>query len=109
MANTFKNAKLALTTTLTDVYTCPAATTVVVTLAQVGNIHATDSVEVDFVWTDASAADAATYVVKSLIVPVKSSIGLLTGKLVLEAGDKLRAKASAATAAELSISVLELT
>lgn len=109
MANTFKNAKLALTTTLTDVYTCPAATTAVITLVQVANIDGTANAEIDVVWTDASDANSATYLAKTIVVPADASYSALGGRLALEAGDKIQAKADAINKAQITVSVLELT
>lgn len=109
MANTFKNAYLDLTTTLTDVYTCPASTTAIVMLIQVANVDGTNNVDVDVQWTDASAAAKANHLAKTLTVPADAAVNILGGRLVLETGDKIRAKASVVSDAELSVSVLEIT
>lgn len=108
MAEVFKNANLDLTTSLTDAYTCPASTKAIVTLCQVANVDGTNSVDVDVCWTDSSNTNKVTYLVKTMSLPADASVGVLTGKLVLEAGDKIQGKASAASDAQLSISVLEI-
>ena len=108
MTTAFKNAKLALTTSLSDVYTCPASTTAIVTLLHVANIDGSDDANVDIVWTDSSDSDAATYLAYLIAVPANAAYNALQGKLVLEAGDKIRAKASTASDLALSLSVMEM-
>jgi hypothetical protein len=112
MAFTFKNTGQICTISLTDVYTCPSSNTngnvsaSVVLLLQATNV--TNRADVfTLVWTDASQGNAVTHVVDLVPVPAQASIGCLTGKLVLEPGDKLRAQCGTHQAIELSVSVLE--
>jgi hypothetical protein len=107
MANTFKNARLLAQTTDGDAYTCPSATTAIVLGIQVANVSAT-SEEVSVWWTDASAADAITRLVKDVVVPAKAALAPVAGKLVLEAGDKIRASGQTNNDAEITVSVLEI-
>jgi hypothetical protein len=107
MANTFKNAKLKVQDTATDVYTVPAATTAVVLQAQVANVSATNE-EVSVWWTDASDSNAVTRLVKDVIIPAKVAIGAIDGKLVLDAGDKIRVQGQTNDDAEITVSVLEI-
>lgn len=97
---------------MTDVYTCPSSNTngnvssAVVLLAQVSNV--TNRADVlTVVWTDASNGNAVTHLCSQTPVPAQQSMGCLTGKLVLEAGDKIRAQCGTFQALELSLSVLE--
>jgi hypothetical protein len=107
MANTFKNARLVAGTAAADVYTAGSGITAIVIGAQVANVG-TANEEVSVWWTDASAANAVTRLIKDVIVPAKSSLIPLSGKLVLEAGDKIRVQGQSASAAEVTVSVLEI-
>ena len=70
MANTFKNAKLVIQSTASDVYTCPSATVAIVISCQVANVSAA-SEEVEVWWTDASDSNAVVYLVKDVVIPTK--------------------------------------
>ena len=107
MANTFKNAKLKIQDTLTDVYVCPSATVAIVIGCQVSNVSASPE-EVEVIWTDASDADAVTRLVKDVIIPAQAALAPIAGKLVLEAGDKIRAVGQDNDDAEIVVSVLEI-
>jgi len=107
MANTFKNGRAAATASLATVYTVPASTTSIVLLAQATNVGS-GAQAVTFCWYDASGT-VKTELVKLLSVPEKAAVGLIAGKLVLEAGDYMQVSAGAVSVIELSISVLEIT
>jgi len=109
MPNTFKNARKLLQTTVgTAVYTCPSATIAVVIGCQVANTSTTTDEEVTVQYTDASAANAITRLVSSVIVPAKASLAPIAGKLVLEAGDTLGGIGQVNNRAEMTVSVLEI-
>lgn len=108
MAETFKNFKGALTTTAATIYTCPAATVAIVLMAQVANIDGTNEADASVSWIDSSDSNAETYLLKAAPVPAGSALGVLSGKLVLEAGDTVKALASATEDLVLSGSVLEM-
>jgi hypothetical protein len=108
MANTFKNFRGALTTGGVECYVCPANTTAIVLHLQIANVHATDSADVTVHWTDDSVSDAVTRLASTVVVPSDTSLSVLTGKLVLMAGDTIVGKASADSKLELSGSVLEM-
>jgi hypothetical protein len=107
MANTFKNAKLKVQDTATDVYTVPSATTAIVIGCQVANVSASAE-EVSVWWTDASDSNAITRLVKDVIVPGQAALAPIAGKLVLEAGDKIRVQGEDNDDAEITVSVLEI-
>ena len=107
MANTFKNAKLKIQDAATDVYECPSATTAIVLGCQISNVSS-DPEEVEVWWTDASDADAVTRLVKDVIIPKQAALAPIAGKLVLEAGDKIRAVGEDDDDAEITVSVLEI-
>ena len=105
MANTFKNVRAALGTSLADVYEVPSATTAIVIGCHVTNVGAANG-ELTLLWTDDSAADVATYLADLIVVPEVAAYEPV-GKLVLEAGDKLRGMADATATLEITVSVLE--
>ncbi len=108
MANTFVNARAALTGSLTTVYTAPGGTTSIVLLAQATNVDNSAAQAVTFCWYDASGS-VKTDLVKALSVPANAAVGLIAGKLVLMPGDYLQASSSAGSLIELSLSFLEQT
>lgn len=109
MAETYKNARAALGTTYATVYTCPSTTTAIVLMAQAANVDGAVSADVSAQWLDNSAADVATRIVESYLVPAKAVDMILGGPLVLEAGDAFQAKASAAGDIELTLAISEIT
>ena len=107
MAETFKNTRAVLGTSLSDVYTVPSATTAIVIGCQVTNVHTADR-KTDVVWTDASNGNAVTKLAHQIVIPEAASYEPIGGKLVLEAGDKIRALSEGANHLEMTVSVLEL-
>lgn len=105
MPNVFKNARAALGASLADIYTVPAATTAIVIGCHVTNVGAANG-QLTLVWTDASNASVATHLAQAVVVPDSAAYEPV-GKLVLEAGDKIRANANAISTLEMTISVLE--
>lgn len=110
MAITTTTARLALTTTLTTVYTVPASKRATVSLLQITPVDpaASPAVAVTAQWTDASASDAATYLCfeEPIEVGQTGPVYPLGGVLYLDAGDTIKAKASAAGDAELTFSAM---
>ena len=109
MANTFKNFRALMVTGGATAYTCPSATTAIVLHCQVANVDGVNSADATVHWTDDSNSDAVTRLGLTVVVPAQTSVAMLTGKLVLEAGDTLVGIASADSDLELSGSVLEMT
>ena len=105
MANVFKNAKLSLSASAQDIYTVPSATTAIVVGIQVTNIGSANHT-LDLVWSDSSDSDTETYLSSAIVVPENAAYEPV-GKLILEAGDKLRGNADSSSALEVTVSVLE--
>ncbi len=108
MANTFKNAvSSAIGTSQTSVYTVPASTTATVIGLTVANIHSSN-ITVDVVVTDTSAS-ASVHIVKAATVPVGGALVPIGGdqKIVLETGDIIKITSSAASSADVIVSVLQ--
>jgi hypothetical protein len=100
---------VALTTSFQVVYTCPASTAAMVTFCQVTNVDGATSVDIDVDWTDASAANAATPLAYTMNVPADAAVVPISGRLTLQAGDTIRAKAATAGDAVITLSVMEIT
>ena len=107
MAQTFKNVRAVLGTSASDVYEVPAATTAIIIGCQAANVH-TGPRTLQFWWTDASDADAETKLAQDVVIPAAAAYEPIGGKLVLEAGDKLRGLNEGTDHVEVSVSVLEL-
>ena len=104
---TYVNARAVLGTSAVDVYECPASTKAIVLLAQVANTTSS-SAAATVQWTDSSNSAAVTRLLAVTPIPANQGRGALSGKLVLEAGDKIQALGGTASAIEISVSVLEL-
>ena len=103
-----KNASAHLTTSLADVYTCPASTVAVIKHAQVANVDGAAAADVSVALYDASA-EATYYYAKTISVAADAGLkplGDLVGA-VLEAGDKIKGQASAADDLDIILSVVE--
>ncbi len=87
----------------TNVYTCPADTTAIVLLAQATNINASDDGNITFY----SSINGNTELTKDFTIPVGDSAALLTGKLVVEAGNSIGVYANANSVLKLTLSILE--
>ena len=110
MANTFKNAYYDVTASLLPAYTAPssAGNVAIVLTLRITNVDGANDATVDATVTDASSGES--YVAYTMTVPADSSIELAgTSKVVLETGDKIQLKGSAASDLEAFISVLEIT
>ncbi len=110
MANTFKlKTDTAVGTTLTTVYTVPAATTTVMIGAVLANITS-GQIKVDLQIVTASTVGENAddvYLVKDLPIPTGSSFELIEGKVVLEAGDIIKVESDTASSLDVAMSVLE--
>lgn len=106
MANTYKNAGFDLTTTnKTDIYTCPANTTVIIKTVQTTN---SSSGNVDVVGYVYDSSETTEYELAHHTLSSKGSINFIDGTLVLEAGDIFRLDASTANVISGVISLLEI-
>ena len=101
--NVFQTVTAVVDTSPTEVYTAPVGYTGVVLLAQVANIGAT-SEDVTLVHRR-SATD--TEMLKDFPIAGSDTANLLSGKLVLESGDKLVLSGSDNTNLKFIASILE--
>lgn len=109
MAEAYKSIGAVLTASAADLYTVPAGTTAIVTLAQATNVNTTSAYKITLQWY--CAATATTYTLANAIsIPANTAVGLIdSSKLFLAAGDKLKAFADTTDVTHLTVSVLEMT
>ena len=108
MANAFKTVTdTAVGTSPATIYTCPAATETTIIGLNVANILSV-SITVDVQLENDDGDNVC--IVKSAIVPVGSSLVAAGGdqKIVMNAADILKVTASQASAADVTLSVLEI-
>lgn len=100
MANVFKNyTSASVGTSPVTTYTVPSATVAVTIGLNVANTTASQ------ITVDVQAA--SVYVVKDAPIPSGSALSVLDGKIILEAADTVVVTSSAATSADVILSVLE--
>jgi hypothetical protein len=102
MANTFKNyTSASVGTGATTVYTVPASTTAIMMGCNLSNTT-TSQIAVD-------VQCAGVYLVKGAPIPANSALGVLDGKIILEAADTVVVTSDTASSADVIVSVLEQT
>lgn len=108
MPNNFKTfTDTGVGTSNADVYTCPSSTETTIIGLNIANILTVSiTVNVQLINNDGDNV----HIVKNAIVPVGSSLVAVGGdqKIVLNASDILRITASQASAADVTLSLLEI-
>lgn len=102
--NRFENVRHSVTQTPQEIYTAPTGFDAIVILAQATNVSpntsnitlAVDSESIDI-----------TYLAFQSTVPSNDSVGLLTGKLVLKAGQSISVSGSEDDEIQIVLSILE--
>lgn len=111
MANTFNNAQVSLSTTnVTDVYQAPttAGNVAIVLSIMVANVDGSAAADISIIKTDSSNTEQSR-LAHTIPVPADTSLEVVANKLVLKAGEKIRAQASAASDLVVTLSALEIT
>lgn len=101
--NVFKTVNPVASTNATEIYTAPVGYTAVVLMAQAANIDTT-SHDVTF---SHKRSSTVTELTKSTPIPGNDALAMVTGRLVLESGDKLVLSASDETNIKVTVSLLE--
>lgn len=107
MASVFKSTGVPnVGTSLTTVYTVPAATTTTVIGMSLANVS-NNSVSADVVMVKGGTS---TYLIKNAPVPYGGALVVIGGdqKVVLETGNYIQVKSTAATSLDVATSILEL-
>lgn len=108
MAESFANATLAVTTSATALYTCPALTTANVYTIYLSNISGTSAdITCDIQLFDDSKSTAFT-VGNNIDVPFGTTL-VFDKSITLEENDEIRVLASAASSCEAIASIVEST
>jgi len=110
MANTFKNARLAITGGDQTIYTAPASAgnVAIVLQLQVANVDNSGAQSISATVID-STGGTTTHLCKALSVPANAAASLVSGKLVLEAGDSVKLQGTGSSLLEAQLSALEIT
>lgn len=111
MANTFNNAQVILSTTnVTDVYQAPstAGNVAIVLSIMASNVDGVNSCDISIIKTNSSNTEQSR-LAHTIPVPADTSLEIVANKLVLKAGEKIRAQASAANDIHVTLSALEIT
>lgn len=103
--NVFRTVTAELTDTNEVLYTAPVGFTGIILMAQITNVTANE-VSVTFSHYKTTAA-IDTELVKDFAVAGNDAFNAITGKLILEEGDSVRAIASANNTLKITLSVLE--
>jgi len=110
MATVFKTATAAdIGTSLTTVYTCPAATTSTIIGLYLAN-QSGGSIECSLQFYDSSSA-AHISLLSAVEIPAQSTLAPVGGdaKVVLEAGDALKVQSNVSSSIDVVLSYLEQT
>ena len=101
--NVFKNITHSLTTDSVEIYTAPQGFSGIVLMAQITNVTgSTETVNVSLI-----ADSTETFLAYEYGVPGNDAAGVLTGKLVLEAGQTIAVSGSSNDTLQMVMSVLE--
>jgi len=103
--NVFKTVTAEVTTINETIYTAPPGNTGIVLMAQCANTT-TESGTVTFTHFK-SLTNTDTELVKDFLIPGNDATSLITGKLIIEAGDSIKISASDDLKFKLTLSVLE--
>jgi hypothetical protein len=101
--NTFRTVTASVTNSSTVIYTAPAGVSSIILMAQISNITDTSG-EVTFIHDDGTKI---TELIKDYGIPGKDASSALTGKLVLESGQKIRIFANSNNKFKVVLSILE--
>lgn len=117
--NTFKTKTQFIGTNTTGtMYTAPIGVTSIILMAQIANIstqtqtvtfihHRNRPVLADAQGNGAQPGDTDTFLVKDFAIPGADAASVLTGKLIIESLDSVRAYSSTTSTLQLTLSVLE--
>ena len=110
MANEFKLVTKTGNATLqnTDIEIFQATTTTVLIGLSVANLI-NNSIMIDLKLESSTGTNVNIYIGKELPVPAGSSLNALTGKIVLQTGDKLVVSSNTSLAMDIALSIMEIT
>ena len=101
--NTFRTIARELIVDEQTLYTCPTGVTGIILMAQVSNISSVTG-RVTFIHV---RGRTKTELLKNAPIPEQDARSMLTGRLVLEEGDRIVESASAALTLKITLSLVE--
>ena len=101
--NVFKTVNVVANTSATEIYTAPVGYTGVVLMAQAANV---DSISHDVTFSH-KRSSTVTELTKSTPIPGNDALAMVTGRLVLESGDKIVLSSNDPSNIKVTISILE--
>lgn len=111
MAELFNSANVQLTTTnATDIYQCPHASAnnrSILLSCLVANVDGSTNSDVTITITD-DANNVVSTLASTVVVPADASLEVISNKVILRGGQKIRATAGAADDLEVTLSALEI-
>ena len=107
MANTFKRfTSNGVGTGLATVYTVPSSTTTVLIGGVVSNVT---SSTVNVTVTATTSSTVINLIGEDTPIPAGTALSFIDGKVVLETGDIIKIKSSAASSLDIHLSAMEIT
>lgn len=108
MPNTFKSIFSTLgNTATTNLYSVPSSTTGIVKSLYAANTGTGDSVLVSV--TVGATGSSSVHVIRNGIVPIQSTLQVVTEPIVLEANDRIEISASISNRIDVVLSYMEIT
>ena len=101
--NVFKTVTANVSTVSSEIYTAPNGYTAVILLAHVSNTSGSTVT----VTSNHVRSGVETNIITDAPLPANDAMTLLSGKMILQTGDKVNIKASANVSAQIILSVLE--
>ena len=105
--NTFRTITRLLTPAIQTLYTCPTGVTGIILMAQVSNVTTSPSLPIGKVTFNHVRQGVISPLVLNCPVPPEDARSVLTGRLVLEEGDRITVKADLASTLQIVMSVVE--
>jgi hypothetical protein len=102
--NIFKTVTSEITTSDVEIYKTPLGFTGIILMAQVANVSSVNS---SVTFSHVNGSDVSTELVNDFIIPPNDASSVITGKLVLEDGSSVTAKASEDSTLKITLSILE--
>lgn len=101
--NTFRTITRPLLIAAQEIYVCPTGVTGIILLAQISNVGTDDA----SVTVSHMRQRTSTELVKDYEIPPQDAATVLSGRLVLEEGDRLRVQANQDNALKIVLSLVE--
>lgn len=108
--NVFRSVTAVLSGTSEIVYTAPSNNTAIILMAQVANVDGVNAHEVTFILHEIAVGATpakSTELVNNFAIPPNDAASVVTGKLIVAAGNQLRALTSSPGQLKLTLSILE--